>query len=257
MGHLLPRQTALTLSQIDDTGVGEHIYAYMLRDGKGGDQDLLGAREWYKKAADKGEKWSMYNYAILVLAEDASSSEAMSYLSKGKEFMTVVSFLESAFKQSPLASSYYNALVSELTMPEIDQLLACDILPNHKAWLQKQKEDRQGALVAQAASAAPVSVFANVPAITDLITNARKLVSESYVDTNNKSSLINKALDILRGIDKSNLEGNLIGEYSMLIDTIKAINPPYSPANAMFIAPPVQRDASGKALAKRIKTEPS
>ena len=86
--------------------------------------------------------------------------------------------------------------------------------------IQKQKEDRQGALAAPAASAAPVSVFANVPTIADLITNARKLVSESYVDTNNKSRLINKSLDILRGIDKSNLEGNLIGEYSMLIDTI-------------------------------------
>ena len=43
----------------------------------------------------------------------------------------------------------------------------------------------------------------------------------------------------------------------MLIDTIKAINPPYSLANAIFIAPPVQRDARGEAAAKRIKTEPS
>ena len=81
------------------------------------------------------------------------------------------------------------------------------------------------------------------------------MVSRSYIQVDNQQRLLNEALDILRGIDKSKLEDLLLGDYNMLIDLIKAINPPYSPDNAIFIDPPISRDGSGEAKAKRIKTE--
>ena len=116
-------------------------------------------------------------------------------------------------------------------------------------------EVMQDALLLMTASAAQVSVFAAASTITNLLTNARTLVSRSYIEVDNQQRLLNEALDILRGIDKSKLEDLLLGDYNMLIDLIKSINPPYSPDNAIFIDPPISRDESGEAKAKRIKTE--
>ena len=74
--------------------------------------------------------------------------------------LKIVSYLESVFKFT-LSSSYYSALVSELTIPELDQLLASDIKPHHKAFLQEQKDARQAASAAQVVARALIDEGTN------------------------------------------------------------------------------------------------
>ena len=151
---------------------------------------------------------------------------------------------------------FFSALVSELASSELDQLLESNIKPIHKVWLREQKEiseNAQAEVATPTASAAAVSVFAT-PAVTDILSNVKSLISLSAGDANNSSRMLNIALDTLRVIDKTKLDANLYGEYSKLLNKIKEINPPYSLNNAMFIDSTGSGDEERREV-KRIKIE--
>ena len=66
----------------------------MLERGQGGDKDLEGAREWFKKAADGGNTSSMFYYALMLLAEDSKLLDARLYINKGKKEVSIINFLK-------------------------------------------------------------------------------------------------------------------------------------------------------------------
>ena len=288
------KETSHTLSRIDNSGIGEFTYALllhhglgvekdlydarewykkaadkggastamynyanMLRNGEGGPKDVEGAREWYKKAADKCDAAAMFYYALMLLAEDSKSLDARLYINKGKKAVSIINFLKNELTFSLCETSFFSALVSELASSELDQLLESNIMPIHKVWLREQKKiskNVQAVVTTPTASAAAVSVFATMPAVTELLSNVKNLISFSANDANNSSRMLNIALDILRGIDKTKLDANLYGKYSKLLNKIKEINPPCSLNNAMFIDSTRSGDEERREV-KRIKIE--
>jgi hypothetical protein len=90
-------------------------------------------------------------------------------------------------------------------------------------------------------------------------------INQSYQAGQDVNALLNGALDILRQIDVAKLQKAEVGKYRMYIAAIKARNPDYSLANAMFIdsveqsggKPLKNADGSGEPPAKRIKISPA
>ena len=77
--------------------------------------------------------------------------------------LNLVEYIEGACKCT-LPPTHYSALVSELTISELDQLLASDIQSQHKAYLKEQKEDRESRQAALSLlECSNVSVFTYTP----------------------------------------------------------------------------------------------